>query len=93
MSEALLLLQKYWKHETFRTPQEEIIQSVLDGNDTFALLPTGGGKSVCFQIPALLLNGICLVVSPLIALMKDQVQNLQSRNIKAIALTGWRFTR
>ena len=88
MSEALLLLQKYWKHETFRTPQEEIIQSVLDGNDTFALLPTGGGKSVCFQIPALLLNGICLVVSPLIALMKDQVQNLQSRNIKAIALTG-----
>lgn len=88
MSEALLLLQKYWKHETFRTPQKEIIQSVLDGNDTFALLPTGGGKSVCFQIPALLLNGICLVVSPLIALMKDQVQNLQSRNIKAIALTG-----
>lgn len=88
MSEALLLLQKYWKHETFRTPQEEIIQSVLNGNDTFALLPTGGGKSVCFQIPALLLNGICLVVSPLIALMKDQVQNLQSRNIKAIALTG-----
>lgn len=88
MSEAILLLQKYWKHETFRTPQEEIIQSVLDGNDTFALLPTGGGKSVCFQIPALLLNGICLVVSPLIALMKDQVQNLQSRNIKAIALTG-----
>jgi ATP-dependent DNA helicase RecQ len=88
MSEALLLLQKYWKHETFRTPQQEIIQSVLDGNDTFALLPTGGGKSVCFQIPALLLNGICLVVSPLIALMKDQVQNLQSRNIKAIALTG-----
>ena len=88
MSEALLLLQKYWKHKTFRTPQEEIIQSVLDGNDTFALLPTGGGKSVCFQIPALLLNGICLVISPLIALMKDQVQNLQSRNIKAIALTG-----
>ncbi len=88
MSEALLLLQKYWKHETFRTPQAEIIQSVLDGNDTFALLPTGGGKSVCFQIPALLLNGICLVVSPLIALMKDQVQNLQSKNIKAIALTG-----
>lgn len=88
MSEALVLLQKYWKHDSFRTPQEAIIQSVLDGNDTFALLPTGGGKSVCFQIPALLLNGICLVVSPLIALMKDQVQNLQSKNIKAIALTG-----
>ena len=88
MSEALLLLQKHWKHDSFRAPQEEIIQSVLDGKDTFALLPTGGGKSVCFQIPALLLNGICLVVSPLIALMKDQVQNLQSKNIRAIALTG-----
>ena len=88
MPEALLLLQKYWKHESFRPPQEQIIQSVLEGNNTFALLPTGGGKSVCFQIPALLLNGICLVVSPLIALMKDQVQNLQSKNIKAIALTG-----
>ena len=88
MSEALQILQKYWKHDSFRTPQEEIIQSVLSGNDTFALLPTGGGKSVCFQIPAIQLNGICLVISPLIALMKDQVQNLQSKNIKAIALTG-----
>lgn len=88
MSEALQILQKYWKHDNFRAPQEEIIQSVLDGNDTFALLPTGGGKSVCFQIPALILNGICLVISPLIALMKDQVQNLQNKNIKAIALTG-----
>ena len=88
MSEALQILQKYWKHDCFRTPQEEIIQSVLEGNDTFALLPTGGGKSVCFQIPALMLNGVCLVISPLIALMKDQVQNLQSKNIKAIALTG-----
>ncbi|WP_291134591.1 RecQ family ATP-dependent DNA helicase [Flavobacterium sp. UBA7663] len=88
MSEALQILQKYWKHDSFREPQEEIIQSVLSGNDTFALLPTGGGKSVCFQIPAIQLNGICLVISPLIALMKDQVQNLQSKNIKAIALTG-----
>ncbi|UGS22988.1 RecQ family ATP-dependent DNA helicase [Flavobacterium channae] len=88
MSEALQILQKYWKHESFREPQEEIIQSVLNGNDTFALLPTGGGKSVCFQVPALILNGICIVISPLIALMKDQVQNLQSKNIKAIALTG-----
>ena len=85
MSEALQILQKYWKHDNFRAPQEEIIQSVLDGNDTFALLPTGGGKSVCFQIPAMMLDGICLVISPLIALMKDQVQNLQSKNIKAIA--------
>lgn len=88
MSEALQILQKYWKHDSFREPQEAIIQSVLEGNDTFALLPTGGGKSVCFQIPAMMLNGICLVISPLIALMKDQVQNLQSINIKAIALTG-----
>lgn len=88
MSEAIQILQKYWKHDSFREPQEEIIQSVLSGNDTFALLPTGGGKSVCFQIPAMMLNGICLVISPLIALMKDQVQNLQSKNIKAIALTG-----
>jgi ATP-dependent DNA helicase RecQ len=88
MSEALQLLQKYWKHERFRAPQEAIIQSVLDGKDTFALLPTGGGKSVCFQIPALMLDGICLVISPLVALMKDQVHNLQSKNIKAIALTG-----
>lgn len=88
MSDPLQLLQKYWKHDNFRTPQEAIIQSVLDGKDTFALLPTGGGKSVCFQIPALVLDGICLVVSPLVALMKDQVQNLQQKNIKAIALTG-----
>ena len=88
MSEPLQLLQKYWKHDRFRTPQEDIIQSVLNGKDTFALLPTGGGKSVCFQIPALVLDGICLVISPLVALMKDQVQNLQQKNIKAIALTG-----
>jgi len=88
MQEALSILQKYWKHDSFRTPQAEIIASVLDGKDTFALMPTGGGKSVCFQIPALMQDGICLVVSPLIALMKDQVANLQKIDIKAIALTG-----
>lgn len=88
MQEALSILQKYWKHDAFRTPQAEIIASVLDGKDTFALMPTGGGKSICFQIPALMKDGICLVVSPLIALMKDQVANLQKINIKAIALTG-----
>jgi ATP-dependent DNA helicase RecQ len=88
MKEALSILQKYWKHDSFRTPQAEIIASVLDGKDTFALMPTGGGKSVCFQIPALMQDGICLVISPLIALMKDQVANLQKINIKAIALTG-----
>ena len=82
------ILQKYWKHEGFRLPQEEIINSVLEGNDTLALLPTGGGKSICFQVPALMKEGICLVISPLIALMKDQVKNLEKINIKAIALTG-----
>ncbi len=84
----LEILKKYWKHETFREPQEEIIESVLKGNDTFALMPTGGGKSICFQIPALINDGICLVISPLIALMRDQVQQLQKIDIKAIALTG-----
>ncbi|KDN54288.1 RecQ family ATP-dependent DNA helicase [Flavobacterium seoulense] len=88
MSEALQILKKYWNHDSFRLPQEEIINAVLEGHDTFALMPTGGGKSVCFQIPALMQKGICLVISPLIALMKDQVANLQKRNIKAIALTG-----
>ncbi|PKH68076.1 RecQ family ATP-dependent DNA helicase [Flavobacterium sp. ALD4] len=88
MSEALQILKKYWKHDSFRSLQNEIIDSVLSGQDTFALMPTGGGKSVCFQIPAMMNEGICLVVSPLVALMKDQVANLQKRNIKAIALTG-----
>ncbi len=88
MQTALEILQKYWNHKAFRTPQNEIINSVLDGNDTFGLMPTGGGKSICFQIPALMKEGICLVISPLIALMNDQVQDLQKRNIKAIALTG-----
>jgi ATP-dependent DNA helicase RecQ len=88
MSEALAILQKYWKHDSFRSPQNEIINSVLDGKDTFGLMPTGGGKSVCFQIPALMQDGICLVISPLVALMKDQVQRLQKLDIKAIALTG-----
>ena len=88
MSEALKILQKYWQHQEFRPLQNDIITSVLNGQDTFALLPTGGGKSVCFQIPALMRPGLCLVISPLIALMKDQVANLNKRNIKAIALTG-----
>lgn len=88
MSKALEILSKYWKHETFRAPQEEIIAAVLRGRDTLALLPTGGGKSICFQVPAMLQEGICLVISPLVALMRDQVQNLQSKGIKAIALTG-----
>ncbi|MFV7235899.1 MULTISPECIES: RecQ family ATP-dependent DNA helicase [Flavobacterium] len=88
MPEALQILQKYWKHNKFRSLQNEIINSVLDGEDTFALMPTGGGKSICFQVPAMMQEGICLVISPLVALMKDQVANLQKRGIKAIALTG-----
>jgi ATP-dependent DNA helicase RecQ len=88
MSEALQILQKYWKHDSFRSLQNEIIDSVLSSQDSFALMPTGGGKSVCFQIPTMMNEGICLVISPLVALMKDQVANLQKRNIKAIALTG-----
>jgi ATP-dependent DNA helicase RecQ len=82
------ILLKYWKHDSFRPLQKEIIDSVLEGQDTFAVLPTGGGKSICFQVPAMMQEGICLVISPLIALMKDQVMNLQKRDIKAIALTG-----
>jgi ATP-dependent DNA helicase RecQ len=88
MQTALQILKKYWKHDEFRSPQDEIINSVLEGKDTFGLMPTGGGKSICFQVPALMKDGICLVISPLVALMKDQVQRLQSLNIKAIALTG-----
>jgi ATP-dependent DNA helicase RecQ len=88
MQTALQILQKYWKHDSFRLPQDEIINSVLEGKDTFGLMPTGGGKSVCFQVPALMKDGICLVISPLVALMKDQVQQLQKLDIKAIALTG-----
>ena len=88
MSTPLEILQKYWNHDAFRTPQEEIIASVLAGKDTFGLMPTGGGKSITFQVPAMMMEGICLVVSPLVALMKDQVQNLQNKGIKSIALTG-----
>ncbi len=85
-TEAKKILVSYWGHLAFRPMQEEIIDSVLDGNDTLALLPTGGGKSVCFQIPALIKKGTCIVVTPLIALMKDQVSNLKKSNIKAAAI-------
>jgi ATP-dependent DNA helicase RecQ len=88
MQEALQILNKYWKHDSFRPLQKEIIESVYNGKDTLAILPTGGGKSICFQVPALIKEGICLVISPLVALMKDQLANLQKRDIKAIALTG-----
>lgn len=84
--QPLDVLEEYWGYSAFRPMQEPIIQSVLDGKDTLALLPTGGGKSICFQVPALSKPGICIVVSPLIALMKDQVRQLHQREIAAAAI-------
>lgn len=80
------ILKRYWGYDGFRPMQEEIISAILNGEDTLALMPTGGGKSVCFQVPAMAKEGICLVVSPLIALIKDQVQNLNARGMRALAV-------
>ena len=85
---AVEILKKYWGFDSFRKQQIEIVQSAINGRDTFALLPTGGGKSICFQVPGIAREGICLVVSPLIALMQDQVKNLKSRGLKAAAITS-----
>ena len=82
------ILQRYWGHSNVRSLQEDIVRQVILGKDVVALLPTGGGKSLCFQIPALIRPGICIVVSPLVALMEDQVSALKEKGIKAIALTG-----
>ncbi len=88
MQHPVQILERYWNHTSFRPLQEEIINAVLAGEDTFALLTTGGGKSICFQIPALVKPGICIVISPLIALMKHQVDTLKQKGIKALALTN-----
>src|ERR1700733_15199572 len=85
-SSPIDILPQYWHYDSFRPLQEEIVGSILAGRDTLALLPTGGGKSLCFQVPAMALPGICLVVSPLVALMKDQTDSLRKRGITAFSL-------
>jgi ATP-dependent DNA helicase RecQ len=83
MSKAVEILEKYWGYKSFRPMQLEIVEAAIYGHDVLALLPTGGGKSICFQVPGLVREGVCLVVSPLIALMEDQVMNLKKRGIEA----------
>ncbi|PWL39117.1 RecQ family ATP-dependent DNA helicase [Flagellimonas aquimarina] len=86
--EAKTILKEYWGHNNFRGSQKEVIDAIANNEDVLALMPTGGGKSVCYQIPALLKDGICIVVSPLVALIQDQVSQLKAKDIKALGLTG-----
>lgn len=81
-------LKEYWGYDSFRPKQEEIVSAALEGRDVLAILPTGGGKSVCFQVPGMMREGIAIVVTPLIALMKDQVQNLTDRGIRALCINA-----
>jgi len=83
-----VILQEYWGHNNFRGSQQTIIDSVLSGKDVLALMPTGGGKSICYQVPAMAKEGLCIVVSPLVALIQDQVAQLKRKGVKAVALTG-----
>ena len=78
------VLKKYWGYKSFRTIQKKIIEDVLDKKDTLGIIATGGGKSICFQIPAIILDGVCLVITPLIALMEEQVNILNAKGIKSI---------
>lgn len=86
--EATVILKEFWGYDDFRGSQKSIIDAILSGNDVLALMPTGGGKSLCYQVPAMTMDGLCIVVSPLVALIQDQVKQLKARGIKAIALTG-----
>ncbi|NDG53049.1 MAG: RecQ family ATP-dependent DNA helicase [Flavobacteriia bacterium] len=88
MLSPLEILKQYWGYDSFRSKQEDAIHSILDAKDTLTLLPTGGGKSICFQVPALMMEGICVVISPLIALMNDQVTALKAKNIRALTITS-----
>lgn len=85
-SKYLDILQHYWGYTSFRGIQQDIIESICSGRDTLGLMPTGGGKSICFQVPALAMEGLCIVLTPLVSLMKDQVQQLRNRNIRAAAI-------
>ena len=87
-STPIEILEKYWGFTSFKDSQEKIITAAIEGRDVLALLPTGGGKSICFQVPAMAQDGICIVVSPLIALIQNQVSKLKDLGIKAIGLTG-----
>ena len=88
MEKALDILKRFWGYDKFRKKQDQIIENILKNKDTLALLPTGGGKSICYQVPGMMLEGCCLVISPLIALMQDQVSQLNKRGIKAVSINS-----